>query len=97
MRHVPLGLFLSHAELLETILSLKVTAVNWENKFNLRLNIYDGKLPEFLINKIYKRNHEIIYSIVMKQLSTYRSNTVFVVSFEFWNMDIMSLVTLVVS
>ena len=41
------------------------------------------KLPEFLINKIYKCKHEMLYSQVMRQLKTYRLNTVFIVSLEF--------------
>ena len=41
------------------------------------------KLPECLTNKIYKLNHEMIYSKVMKQLKTYRLNTVFIVSIDF--------------
>ena len=41
------------------------------------------KLPEFLINKIYKYRHEMLYSKVMRQLKTYRLNTVFTVSLEF--------------
>ena len=38
---------------------------------------------EGLIDTIYKHNHEIIYSKVMKQIKTYRVNTVFLVSLEF--------------
>ena len=41
------------------------------------------KLPECLTNKIYKLNHEMIYSKVMNQLKSYRLNTVFIVSIEF--------------
>ena len=40
-------------------------------------------LPEGLIDIIYKYRHEIRYSKVMKQLKTYRVNTVFIVSLEF--------------
>ena len=36
------------AELLEIILSLNVFAVNWENAFNLRSNIYDGATTRIL-------------------------------------------------
>ena len=39
-------------------------------------------LPENLINKIYKYKHDMLYHKVMKQLTTYRLNTVFVVSLE---------------
>ena len=41
------------------------------------------KLPECLTNKINTINHEMIYSKVMKQLKTYRLNTVFIVSIAF--------------
>ena len=41
------------------------------------------KLPECLINMIYKLRHEVIYSKVMKQLKTYRLNTVLIVSLQF--------------
>ena len=41
------------------------------------------KLPECLIHIIYKLRHEMLYSKVMKQLKTYRLNTVFIVSLEF--------------
>ena len=40
-------------------------------------------LPESLINKIYKYKHEMLCSKVMKQLNTYRINTIFVVSLKF--------------
>ena len=40
-------------------------------------------LPESLITKIYKYKHEMLYSKVMKQLKTYRTNIVFIVSLEF--------------
>ena len=40
-------------------------------------------LPEGLICRIYKYNHEVLYSKVMKQIKTYRVNTVFLVSLEF--------------
>ena len=36
------------AELLETVLFSKVVAVNWENRFNLRSNIYDGETTRIL-------------------------------------------------
>ena len=41
------------------------------------------KLPENIVNKIYRFEHEMSYSKVMKQLKTYRLNTVFIVSIEF--------------
>ena len=40
-------------------------------------------LPESLSNKIHKRKHEMLYSKVMKQLKTYRINTLFIVSLKF--------------
>ena len=40
-------------------------------------------LPEFLINKIHKYKHEMLYYRVMKQSQTYRLHTVFIVSVEF--------------
>ena len=40
-------------------------------------------LPECLIHIVYKYKHEMICSKVMKQLRTYRLDTVFIVSFEF--------------
>lgn len=41
------------------------------------------KLPENIVNKIYRFEHEMLYSKVMKQLKTYRLNTHFIVSIEF--------------
>ena len=41
------------------------------------------RLPEFLINKIYKYKHEMLYSKVMRQVKAYRLNIVFIVSLEF--------------
>ena len=38
--------------------------------------------PQSLINRIYRYKHETLYSKVMKQLKTYRLDTVFVVSLE---------------
>ena len=40
-----------------------------------------NKLPECSI--MYKLRHEMLYSKIMKQLKTYRLNTVFIVSLEF--------------
>ena len=40
-------------------------------------------LPGSLINKIYKYTHEMLLSKVMNQLTTYKLNTVFIVSLEF--------------
>ncbi len=37
------------------------------------------KLPENIVNKIYRFEHEMLYSKVMKQLKTYRLNTHFIV------------------
>jgi hypothetical protein len=42
-----------------------------------------NKLPEDIVNKIYRFEHEMSYSKVMRQLKTYRLNTVFIVSIEF--------------
>ena len=42
-----------------------------------------AQLPEFLVDKIYKYRHEMLYSKVMRQLRSYRLNTVFRVSLEF--------------
>ena len=39
-------------------------------------------LPESLINKIHKHQHEILYSKVMKLLKAYRISTIFIVSLE---------------
>ena len=41
------------------------------------------KLPEIIVDKIYRFNHEILFSSVIKQLKTYRLNTHFIVSLEF--------------
>ena len=41
------------------------------------------KLPEIIVDKIYRFNHEILCSSVIKQLKTYRLNTHFIVSLEF--------------
>ena len=40
-------------------------------------------LPEGLVDIIYKYQHEMLYSKAMKQLKTYRVNTVFLVSLNF--------------
>ena len=40
-------------------------------------------LPECLIYIIYKYKHEMLYSKIMKQLKTYRLNTVFIVLLKF--------------
>ena len=42
-----------------------------------------NKLPENIVNKIYRFEHAMSYSKVMNQLKTYRLNTVFIVSIEF--------------
>ena len=42
-----------------------------------------NKLPENIVDKIYRFEHEMLYSSVMKQLNTYRLNTHFIVSIEF--------------
>ena len=54
-----------------------------------------NKLPENIVNKIYRFEHEMSYSKVMNQLKTYRLNTVFIVSIEFWNMVTTTLVEFV--
>ena len=41
------------------------------------------KLPEIIVDKIYRFKHEILFSSVIKQLKTYRLNTHFIVSLEF--------------
>ena len=40
-------------------------------------------VPLPLEDKIYKYKHEMLYYKVMRQLKTYRVNTVFIVSLEF--------------
>ena len=42
------------------------------------------KLPENMVDTIYRFEHEMSYSSVMKQLKTYRLNIVFTVSIEFF-------------
>ena len=41
------------------------------------------KLPENIVDTIYRFEHEMLYSSVMKQFKTYRLNIVFIVSIEF--------------
>ena len=41
-----------------------------------------NKLPEDIVNKIYRFEHEMSYYKVMKQLKTYRLNTAFIFSIE---------------
>ena len=52
-------------------------------------------LPEGLVDKKYKHRHEMLYSKVMKQLKTYRVNTVFIVSLEFLEYGYFDLVVFV--
>ena len=50
----------------------------------LYFDLYKIELPpESSLNKIYKYEHDMLYSRVMKQLKTYKLNTVFIVSLDF--------------